>query len=339
VIVRGQAERGFSLIEVLVTVVIVGIAFIVIVGGLYTALVASDHHRKQANVQAALRNVAEALKGVPYVNCASTSNYGDALVQPRTSGSSTASGTSHSAPSLAPAQANAQLLVFYALANGSSFTPPTSTAERWDVVSTGNTAAKRVTAEFADLSWPSAAATGTRVATSAASGSSASHAVLLENSANIVRRGVSTAVSGGATTLAIAKPSGTVFGDAMVAQIAVRGGTTTVITPPAGWALVSTVDNGTALKSAIYQRTATGTTASYTWTFNPSVEAAGGIVSYRGVNDFVASLTTVKHWTGTTFSTPDPCPGTDKGLQLLTVSVDAPDPRAAQSVDVVKRRP
>jgi prepilin-type N-terminal cleavage/methylation domain-containing protein len=331
-----STDAGFTLIEMLVTVMIVGVAFAVIVGGLFTAVVTSDHHRKQATVQANLRNVAEALKGATYVNCATTSTYTGALVPMRTSAAGTTTGTSHTAPSITPAQANSQLLIFFALANASTFSPPSNTAEQWDIVSPAS--ANRVTSEFADQPWPSAAATGTRVATSTASGSSVAQAVLLENSTPIVQSGLSTATSAGSTTLAIAKPARTAFGDAMLAQIAVRGGAATTITPPAGWSLVGSQDNGTAVKSALYQRTASGTSTSYTWTFNPSVEATGGIVSYSGVNDFVASVTTLKHWNGTDYNSPDTCP-TDNGLQLITLSVTTIDSRDTQSVDLVKRRP
>jgi prepilin-type N-terminal cleavage/methylation domain-containing protein len=72
-------ERGFSLIEVLVTVVIVGIAFAVFVSGMGTAVVASDYHRKQAVVQASTRNLAEAVKAANYVNCATPGSYAAAV--------------------------------------------------------------------------------------------------------------------------------------------------------------------------------------------------------------------------------------------------------------------
>jgi prepilin-type N-terminal cleavage/methylation domain-containing protein len=330
-----STEAGFSLIEMLVTVMIVGIAFAIIVGGVYSAVVTADYHRKQANVQAALRNVAEALKASTYVNCATSPNYGDALAPARTSGATAATGTSHTAPSLTPTQSNRHLLAFYALGSGSNFTTPSGMTEQWDLTSSG---ASRVTAAFDDQPWSSASATGTRLATSA-SGSSVAHAVLLENSSGIGLRAKSFTGSAGGTTLTITKPAGTAYGDAMVAQIAVRGGTGTSITPPAGWALISTLDNGTAVKSAVYQRTASDSTASFTWTFNPSAEAAGGIASYSGVNDFVATITNLRHWTGTNYNTPDPCPGTDNGLQLISLSVTATTKRDSQSVDVVKRRP
>ena len=337
---RRSASRdaGFTLVEMLVTVMIVGIAFAIIVGGVGVSLVTADYHRKQATVQASLRNAAEALKGAAYVSCATTTAYSDVLVTARTSAVSTASAsTSHTAPALSPGQSNRELLLFYALANGSSFTPPSNTTEVWDWASTGGVVANRVTAELAEQAWPSASSTGSRVATSAASGNSVSHAVLLESSSEIARHGFSKASSAGSTTLSISKPPQTSFGDAMVAEIAVRGGTNTSITPPAGWSLIATSDNGTSVKSSIYQRTASGATTSYTWTFTPSAEAAGGIVSYGGVNEFVASVDSVKYWNGTTYGTM--CPTPDAGLQLISMTVSSAGRLQSQSVDLVKRRP
>jgi prepilin-type N-terminal cleavage/methylation domain-containing protein len=74
-------EAGFSLVEVLITVVIVGIAFAAILGGMVTSIVVSDVHRKQASSDALARSAAEALKdqAVAYVNCAAPNDYASAL--------------------------------------------------------------------------------------------------------------------------------------------------------------------------------------------------------------------------------------------------------------------
>jgi prepilin-type N-terminal cleavage/methylation domain-containing protein len=76
-----EDEAGFSLAEVLVTVVIVGIAFAAILGGMVTSIVVSDVHRKQASSDALARSAAEALKdqAVAYVNCAAPNDYNAAL--------------------------------------------------------------------------------------------------------------------------------------------------------------------------------------------------------------------------------------------------------------------
>ena len=78
---RLHDEQGFSLVEVLITVVIVGIAFAAILGGMVTSIVVSDVHRKQASSDALARSAAEALKdqAVAYVPCAGPSAYASAL--------------------------------------------------------------------------------------------------------------------------------------------------------------------------------------------------------------------------------------------------------------------
>ncbi len=78
---RVHGDAGFSLPEVLLTVVIVGIAFAAILGGMVTSIVVSDLHRKQAAADALVRSAAEALKdpAVAYVDCAGPNAYRDAL--------------------------------------------------------------------------------------------------------------------------------------------------------------------------------------------------------------------------------------------------------------------
>jgi len=75
---RVNSEAGFSLAEVLVTVVIVGITFTAILGGLATAITVSDYHRKQATADTIARDAAEWVKNsvsTVYVSCASPGSY------------------------------------------------------------------------------------------------------------------------------------------------------------------------------------------------------------------------------------------------------------------------
>lgn len=76
-----EDESGFSLVEILITVVIVGIAFAAILGGMVTSIVVSDVHRKQASTDALVRSAAEAVKdlSVAYVSCANAGDYASAL--------------------------------------------------------------------------------------------------------------------------------------------------------------------------------------------------------------------------------------------------------------------
>ena len=58
-----RSDDGTTLIEVIVTVAIMGIAFAVILGGMATSVLMSDVHRKQATSQTILRDYAEAVQG------------------------------------------------------------------------------------------------------------------------------------------------------------------------------------------------------------------------------------------------------------------------------------
>lgn len=62
----GEAERseaGTTLVELLVTIVILGIAFTTLLGGTFTAVATADRQRKQSVAEATLRSFAEAVKG------------------------------------------------------------------------------------------------------------------------------------------------------------------------------------------------------------------------------------------------------------------------------------
>jgi len=72
-------DDGFSLAEVLVTVVIVGITFTAILGGLMTSIRVSDLQRTEATADAVARSAAEWVKDSvrnPYdANCGGTGGY------------------------------------------------------------------------------------------------------------------------------------------------------------------------------------------------------------------------------------------------------------------------
>lgn len=76
---RGMHEEdGFSLVEVLITIVIVGVTFAALLGGLITTITVSSLHRKQATADSVARSAAEWIKdGVqtPYANCAGVGTY------------------------------------------------------------------------------------------------------------------------------------------------------------------------------------------------------------------------------------------------------------------------
>lgn len=64
---RLASEAGTSLAEVLVTVVIMGIAFATILGSMTTSIFASDTHRKMATGETAIRSFAESVKSAAYI--------------------------------------------------------------------------------------------------------------------------------------------------------------------------------------------------------------------------------------------------------------------------------
>lgn len=355
-------ERGFSLVEVLVTVSIVGIAFVVFVGGMGTAIMGADHHRKIAVGQASIRNFGEAIKAAPYVDCATTSSYAGAFSPTPpdrvTAGATATNATSHVAPSVDPAEGAKALLTFFALGTGSSFTQPTGMGEAWDIASTAPSSADRVTAAFDDQVWTSTNATGARTSTSGASGDSVAQTVGLAGTGTVVRRGVTTAAvtapvvtptsttapSTTTTTLpptiTLSKPAGTAAGDTMIAQVAVRGGSAASIAAPTGWIRVDVRNVGTSVKSAIYQRTAATSDANaYTWTLDAPRDAVAGIVSYGGIANsaFATSITALNYWNGTSFVAS--CPNPDNGLQRISLRIVSADGASVETVDVVKRKP
>lgn len=58
----GCRQSGMTMIELLVTIVVMGIAFSVIVGGLGISIVGSDTNRRQATAETVLRNFADKVK-------------------------------------------------------------------------------------------------------------------------------------------------------------------------------------------------------------------------------------------------------------------------------------
>jgi type II secretory pathway pseudopilin PulG len=57
-----DAERGETLVEVMMTVVVVGVAFVAVLGAIWTAIRVSDYHRKTSTADVLLRNFAEQMK-------------------------------------------------------------------------------------------------------------------------------------------------------------------------------------------------------------------------------------------------------------------------------------
>lgn len=74
----GGRERGETLLELLVSVSIMGTAFVAIIAGIGTTLLSTDVHRQASTAEVVLRSYAERIQDptdVPYVDCATTSSY------------------------------------------------------------------------------------------------------------------------------------------------------------------------------------------------------------------------------------------------------------------------
>ncbi len=106
--------------------------------------------------------------------------------------------------------------------------------------------------------------------------------------AQITLRGTGTgSTATSSSQVIVSVPSGVQPNDVLIAQIAVRGGSSTVISPPTGWTLVRRDNSAKTVAQAIYSRVVPAAPvepSSYTWTFTSGNDAAGGIAAYSGVS-------------------------------------------------------
>lgn len=72
---RFRGEAGSTLVELVLTIAIMGIAFTALLGGTFTAVAASDRHRKAAAAENVLASFAEAIKAAPYDDSCSGTAY------------------------------------------------------------------------------------------------------------------------------------------------------------------------------------------------------------------------------------------------------------------------
>lgn len=85
----GAGEGGFTLVEVLITVALMSIAFVAILGALGTMIAAGSTHRALSTGEVAVRDLAEAVKSeslIPYVDCGSgpLASYSSGISNPAT---------------------------------------------------------------------------------------------------------------------------------------------------------------------------------------------------------------------------------------------------------------
>jgi prepilin-type N-terminal cleavage/methylation domain-containing protein len=73
-----RSERGFSLPEVLLTILIVGVTATAILGGMLASTTVSSQHRSATTADTVVRSAAEWVKDPaknPYISCASAGSY------------------------------------------------------------------------------------------------------------------------------------------------------------------------------------------------------------------------------------------------------------------------
>jgi type II secretory pathway pseudopilin PulG len=68
-------DEGATLIELLMTVAIIGIAFGALIGGMFTFTYTTSEHQHQAAGAEYIREYAEAVAGTAYVACATAATY------------------------------------------------------------------------------------------------------------------------------------------------------------------------------------------------------------------------------------------------------------------------
>jgi hypothetical protein len=128
--------------------------------------------------------------------------------------------------------------------------------------------------------------------------------------ATIFQRGSATTADGNGTSLILAKPTGVVAGDVMIANIVLRGGTATQFPSLSGWTNVTTpVDfegGGAHHRCALLFKVAGASEpSSYTFTWTGNANNAGAIVAFANVNTSTPFDVTPGNYTtgtGTTIS-------------------------------------
>jgi prepilin-type N-terminal cleavage/methylation domain-containing protein len=72
---RQGTDRGITLLELLITMVLMSLAFAAVLGGMGLFLKAANNQRSMAGLDADIRTYAEALIASPYSDCADAATY------------------------------------------------------------------------------------------------------------------------------------------------------------------------------------------------------------------------------------------------------------------------
>jgi RHS repeat-associated protein len=206
---------------------------------------------------------------------------------------SASAGTSWHTWDALTSQANEVALVFSGVKNTTNVTPHSSQTERWEVSSSGGTSNTRAQSQMSDAP---VAATNTWFrgqGTLAASSHWTGQVYLLKPAGSAgggggtpttpTYRASATNTSNGATSLTVNRPTGTQTGDVMFAHIVVNTGTST-ISAPSGWTQIATTNNAQVRSSAFWRVATASDPSSFSFTFDGSYQASGGIAAYGGVD-------------------------------------------------------
>ena len=197
------------------------------------------------------------------------------------SAAATASGTPGATPSPTAAPTNTAMPTPTAARTGTPTVTPSTTAAPTSTATPSPTASVIITPPTPS---PSAPATATATATSTATATPSPMPTLMPIT---LRSSLTASTSAISTQLAIGVPPGVQANDLLIAQIAVRGGGSLVITAPPAWNLVRRDNSSSSVAQAIYRHVVPNSPAepsSYTWTFSNANDAAGGILAYVGAS-------------------------------------------------------
>lgn len=98
--------------------------------------------------------------------------------------------------------------------------------------------------------------------------------------------GINSGGAPGGTSIDIPQPAGIVNGTFLIVHIAIRAGSTTTITPPAGWnTSIPRINNSATLSTQTFYKFAGGSEpATYTFTLSSGARFVAGMLAYNGVH-------------------------------------------------------
>ena len=109
---RGAKEQGFTLVEMLITVAILGVVAVAMFGAIFTSVKASDLANRRTIAETELRRYAEYVRAANYSPCAAVSSYPN-----------TTSGTPYTKGNASVTSATVQSVRYWTTSGDSGFVP------------------------------------------------------------------------------------------------------------------------------------------------------------------------------------------------------------------------